>query len=95
MRKPRLTNTKKPVEKNRVLTAQQIWYSEYFHTNESEFFFFVEFGQDGELRSTPFIPYPQRFLYSVHQEEGRCWAESVECTAITNSYAFWGITKTQ
>ena len=41
MRKPRLRNTKKPVEKNRVLTAQQIWYSEYFHTNESEFFFLL------------------------------------------------------
>jgi hypothetical protein len=37
VRKSRLKNTKKPVKRNLMLSARQIWYSEYFHTKTCEF----------------------------------------------------------
>ena len=53
VRKSRLRNAKKLVERNLVLTARQMWHSEYLQTQECEFC--GEFGQGDELRYTSFI----------------------------------------
>jgi hypothetical protein len=66
VRKSRLGNMKKPAERNLVLTARQVWYSEYIHIQECEFC--GEFGQGGELRYTPFILPPRRFIFVLRKE---------------------------